>query len=93
MIKRFNSYATKIGRRLHVTKADLFSRTRKQDVSDARHILFWLCKESGMTIAYIQKYCKVNRLDVTHPAIIHGINQVDSMMNEDMEDLIKTFNV
>lgn len=87
---KFNKYATNVARRFRIRKSDLFSTKRKQELSDARHILFWISLNSGITISYIQKYCKHNGLKISHPAVIHGVSKIDSMMNEDMEDLIKT---
>ncbi len=88
--KNFNRFATNVAKRLKVAKGDLFSTNRKQEVCDARHLLFWVSYKSGIAISYIQKYCDESGLEISHPAVIHGINKIDAMMNKDMEELIKT---
>lgn len=87
---KFNKYATNVARRFKIKKSDLFSSKRKQELSDARHILFWMSINSGITISYVQKYCKHNGLSISHPAVIHGVHKIDSLMNTEMEELITT---
>jgi chromosomal replication initiation ATPase DnaA len=78
MIDKFNQLSQKVSKELKVTSRDLYSNTSKRtrDIADARHILFWLCKQEGMTISYIQKFCKLKGLKISHSAIIHGVNKV-----------------
>ena len=88
---KFNKYATNVARKFKIKKSDLFSTKRKQEFSDARHVLFWVSIKSGITISYIQKYCKHNGLTISHPAVIHGVSKIDSMEHDDdMADLINS---
>lgn len=75
-----------------VAKSDLFTATKQQDVVDARQMLFWLCRDAGISISYIQKYLKHNGLSMSHSTIIHGLNRMDSIMEDDdyVKNLMKS---
>jgi len=75
-----------------VAKNDLFTATKKQDIVDARQMLFWLCRDAGISVSYIQKYVKHNGLSITHSTIIHGVNRMSTIMEADdyVNDLMKS---
>ena len=79
----FKEITKKVMSKTKVTKSDLFTATKKQDIVDARQMLFWLCRDAGISISYIQKYVINNGLSITHSTIIHGINRMSSMMDSD----------
>lgn len=79
----FKQHTNVVLRKTNIQKKDLFSITKKQEVVDARHLLFYLCKDSGISISYIQKYLKEYGLDITHSTIIYGVKKISNMMKED----------
>jgi len=79
----FNEVTKRVTNKTKVGKKALFTKTKKQDVVDARQILFWLCRDAGISVSYIQKYAKHNGLSITHSTIIHGVNRMTNMMEED----------
>jgi chromosomal replication initiation ATPase DnaA len=81
----FNQYADKIVDIFDITKEDLFSKSKKREIVDARHLLYYLCYKRPMTISYIQKYMSANGYDIQHSSIIHGINSVSSRVRDDAD--------
>jgi chromosomal replication initiation ATPase DnaA len=79
----FNQYTKKVTSKTKVAKSDLFTTTKKRDVVDARQMLFWLCRDAGISVSYIQKYAKINGLTISHSSIIWGVNRMSEMMETD----------
>ena len=81
----FNQYVDKVISRFGITKEELFSKTKKRECVDARHMLYFLCFHRPMRIKYIQEYMADNGYIINHSAIIHGIKQVDGIIEEDSD--------
>ena len=88
----FKDITKKVMSKTKVAKNDLFTATKKQDIVDARQMLFWLCRDAGISVSYIQKYVKHNGLAITHSTIIHGVNRMSTIMEADdyVNDLMKS---
>jgi len=88
----FKEITKKVMSKTKVGKTDLFTATKKQDIVDARQMLFWLCRDAGISVSYIQKYVKHNGLSITHSTIIHGVNRMSTIMESDdyVNDLMKS---
>ena len=80
LLDKFNQNVSSIMEKMGVTKSELFKVSRKQTIVEARQLLFYKCKEDGMSITYIQKYLQDNGFDVGHSTIIHGINKINSLV-------------
>ena len=87
MIKldKFNKNVSYILENMGLSKSELFKTSKKQAIVDARQILFYVCKQDGMSISYIQKYLKDNGFDVEHSTIIHGINKITGLVQKDKD--------
>ena len=83
----FNQYAERIAARFEVSREDLFTKTKKREVVDARQLLYYLCHKRPMRVHYIQKYMVENGYDIKHSTIIHGINAVKQRIDEDADYL------
>ena len=70
----FDSYAKKIAEVFNLKVEDLFVKSKKRDVVDARQLLYYACSKRPMRIVYIQEFMKRNGYDIGHTSIIHGIN-------------------
>jgi len=79
----FNNYVDKITNLFSIDKNTLFSKTKKREIVDARHILYYLCSIRPMRISYIQRYLETNGYFVQHTSIIHGIKSIKKKMGED----------
>lgn len=81
----FNDYAERIVDVYKIPKEEIFSKNKRMDVVDARHLLYYLCFKRKMQISYIQRYMKVNGYVIGHSSIIHGIKSVETKVNEDSD--------
>jgi chromosomal replication initiation ATPase DnaA len=81
----FNDYADRIVDVYKIPKEEIFSKNKRMDVVDARHLLYYLCFKRKMQISYIQRYMKMNGYVIGHSSIIHGIKSVETKVNEDSD--------
>jgi chromosomal replication initiation ATPase DnaA len=74
-----------------ISPVDLFVKSKRRDIVDARHLLYFLCSERPMRIRYIQQYMEENGYKVGHSTIIHGIKQIreKSEYDTDYQKIIK----
>jgi chromosomal replication initiation ATPase DnaA len=79
----FYQYVDKITDLFRITREDLFSKTKRRDIADARNLLYYLCKSRPMTLVYIQRYMSENGYDIKHSSIIYGIKTVVSKVEDD----------
>ena len=70
----FDSYAQKIAEVFNLKVEDLFVKSKKRDVVDARQLLYYACSKSRMRVVYIQEFMKRNGYDIGHTSILHGIS-------------------
>ena len=81
----FEEYVNKVINLFAITKEELFAKSKRRDLVDARHLLYYLCYHRPMQIRYIQNYMAENGYTVGHSSIIHGINQVSDKTTEDKD--------
>jgi len=87
----FNQYVDRVTELFRIEKADLFTKSKKQELVDARHLLYYLCANRPMKLIYIEKYMAENGYEIKHNSIIHGINSVENKLtnDEDLSSVIK----
>jgi len=81
----FNQYAQKIADLFGVDKQELFVKSKKRDLVDARHLLYYLCFHRPMRLISIQNFMDENGYNISHPSVIHGINTVEQRVAEDAD--------
>lgn len=81
----FNSYANIIAKRFDIAKDDLFKRTKRRDLVDARHLLFYLCAKRPMRVKSIQDYMEQNGYKINHSSVIYGIDAVAEKVKSDKD--------
>lgn len=81
----FNQYVEKISDLFGISKDELFSKSKKRELVDARHLVYYLCSKRPMQITYIQKYMNEAGYDITHSSIIHGISAVEQKIAKDKD--------
>tara|TARA_Y100001937_G_C7009022_1_gene280066 strand:+ start:460 stop:753 length:294 start_codon:yes stop_codon:yes gene_type:complete len=81
----FDKYATAIADRFHLTLDEMFSKTKKREIVDARQMLYFLSRERPIRISYIQKFMEDNGHIVTHSTIIHGYNKAKESVDNDQD--------
>ncbi len=83
--KAFNDYVEKVTDLFKISQEDLFAKSKRRDIVDARHLLYYLCFNRPMQIRYIQEYMERSGYKVGHSTIIHGIDQVKDKVNDDVD--------
>jgi chromosomal replication initiation ATPase DnaA len=89
--KAFDEYVAKVCDLFNLTPSELFKKSKRRDIVDARHLLYFLCYKRPMQIRYIQEYMGSNGYEVGHSTIIHGIETVKEKVTAD-NDYELTFN-
>lgn len=82
-VKIFQNYVDSVREIFGLSEKEMFTKTKKRDVVDARHLLYYLCYTRPMRLKYIQDYMSDKGYDVKHSTIIHGINIVEDKIKED----------
>lgn len=81
----FYQYVDRVTDLFGISRDELFSKSKKRNLVDARQLLYYLCSNRPIQITYIQKYMKDNGYDVCHSVIIHGINVMKNKVEEDRD--------
>lgn len=79
----FNQYVERISHLFNVSEEELFSKSKKRELVDARHLLYYLCSQRPMRINYIQKYMNDKGYVIQHSSIIHGIKVIEEKLKND----------
>ncbi|MDA9247086.1 hypothetical protein N9P25_02040 [Flavobacteriaceae bacterium] len=97
--KIFDDYVMAVAKKFSLTIEEMFAPSRRQDLVDARQMLYYLCMERPIRISYIQRFLETYDFKVTHSTIIHGYNKakesmkIDADVNDSINDILKTTNV
>jgi chromosomal replication initiation ATPase DnaA len=83
----FDRYTDLVCKRFDISREMLFSKTKKREIVDARQLLFFLCYNRPMSMAYIQKFMLKGGLNIAHTSIIKGIRNIEDKLKYD-EDYI-----
>jgi chromosomal replication initiation ATPase DnaA len=81
----FNQYVDRIVEFFSIDKEELFSKCKKRELVDARHLLYYLCFMRPMKKKYIENYMRDNGYSIRHHSIIHGIEVVKEKLKLDQD--------
>jgi chromosomal replication initiator protein len=81
----FNQYVERVSDLFGISKDEIFSKSKKRELVDARHLVYYLCSKRPMQITYIQKYMNEAGYDIKHSSIIHGIASVEQKIADDKD--------
>lgn len=84
----FKEYTKKVSNLFSISEKDVFTKTKRRVVVDARHLLYYLCFQRRMQIKYIQRYMSEQGYEIGHSSIIYGKDQVAQKVEDD-EDYLK----
>jgi chromosomal replication initiation ATPase DnaA len=79
----FTAYAEQIAHVYGLTQEELFQSSREAKYSQARHMLYYLCRKRPMTLKQIQEYMVEKGHSTHHSSIIHGVNRIQELMDSD----------
>lgn len=81
----FNQYVQKITKLFGITKDELFLKSRKRNIVDARQLLYYLCFNRQMQIVIIKDFMRHNGYNIDYPSVVNGIHKVDQKIKEDRD--------
>lgn len=81
----FNQYLERVANLFELDKSDIFSKSKKREFVDARHLIYYLCAKRPMQLTYIQKYMAENGYIIQHSSVIHGIASVKEKIKLDKD--------
>jgi chromosomal replication initiation ATPase DnaA len=81
----FNQYAERVSDLFRISKEELFSKSKKRELVDARYLLYYLCSKRPMRVNYIEKYMSDNGYHIKHSSIIHGISVTEKRLETDKD--------
>lgn len=87
----FYQYVDKLCELFSITRDDLVSTNKRGDLSDARHLLYYLCSERQISISNILKYLSEIGINTSHSTVIYGIKMVKEKVKSD-KDYVQVIN-
>tara|TARA_R110000868_G_scaffold800_3_gene5892 strand:+ start:4612 stop:4914 length:303 start_codon:yes stop_codon:yes gene_type:complete len=81
----FYQYVERITDLFQIKSEDLFSKNKRRDLVDARHLLYYLCTVRHIPLSIARKYMADNGYIIPHQSIAHGIKQVKRKLEEDKD--------
>lgn len=81
----FNQYVDRVCELFNIKKTDIFSKSKKRNLVDARHLIYYLCFKRPMQITYIQQFMGNNGYNIEHSSVIHGVAAVDKKISDDKD--------
>ena len=85
----FNIYVQKVCDIFSIEEELLFEKIKRQDVVDARHLLYYLCSQRFMKVVYIMEYMAEKGYVIGNSSVQYGINAVKKRAKKDAD--YKTF--
>tara|TARA_R110001632_G_scaffold50941_1_gene126891 strand:- start:22221 stop:22517 length:297 start_codon:yes stop_codon:yes gene_type:complete len=83
--KIFEKYVIEVSKQFAIDPSSIFTKDKRRDIADARHLLYYLCFVRPMSKVYIQEYMSDNGYDINHSSIIHGIKVVEGKLKKDQD--------
>ena len=81
----FNQYVERVSNLFGITLEEFFAKSKKRNLVDARHLVYFLCSRRNIQIVYIEKFMRNNNHDVFRTSISHGIKSVSEKIEEDKD--------
>lgn len=81
----FNQYVDRITTLFRVSREELFSKSKKIALADARHLLYYLCYKRNMNLVTIESLMGDNGYKIAHSNVMHGIRKIDTRVKEDKD--------
>ena len=81
----FNNYASTVSRVFDIELSDIFTKTKKRQNVEARHMLYYLSYHRPMSLVEIQRYMAEHGYMIGHSSILYGIGQADEKVRHDRD--------
>ena len=81
----FDAYADAIANKFHLTLGEMYTKTRKREVVEARQMLYFLAKERPIRLSYIKRFMEENGHAVTHSNILYSYKKAKELIDGDAD--------
>ena len=83
--KLFKKFIERILEHMEISHADLFEKSRKKSVVEARQLLYYLCFKRGMRPTEIKDYMTREGHSIEHTTILYGIREITNTIDYDKD--------
>ena len=81
----FDKYVERICKRYNITPEQLFTKTKKANIVDARHLLYYVCYNRPMRLINLQEYMGNNGYEIKNSSLLYGISTIKEKMSTDKD--------
>lgn len=81
----FNQYLDKICKMFYLKPDEVFTKTKKRSIVDARQLLFYLCVRKGIQLHYIIDWCGEHGYKLNYSSLISGMRHMEKKIAEDRD--------
>lgn len=81
----FNQYVERVSQLFSITNEDFFSKSKKRNLVDARHLVYFLCLRRNIKVISIKNFMENNNHEIFRTSITHGIKSVSKKVEEDRD--------
>jgi chromosomal replication initiation ATPase DnaA len=81
----FNQYVERVCILFNISKEEFFSKSRKRNFVDARHLVFFLCSRRNILVVSVADFMKKNGHEIFRTSVTHGIKSVTKKLEEDRD--------
>tara|TARA_R100001510_G_C7642120_1_gene199717 strand:- start:53 stop:388 length:336 start_codon:yes stop_codon:yes gene_type:complete len=87
----FDLYVRRVCAAYVISEQEMFSRTKNNDVTEARQMLFLLCYGRPMRVSKITQFVNDRGLSFHHTAVLYSIDRgMEKLIdNEDFREVVK----
>tara|TARA_R100000935_G_C2805670_1_gene152542 strand:- start:558 stop:860 length:303 start_codon:yes stop_codon:yes gene_type:complete len=79
-------YVVQIAKRFELPTEQMFEKTKRRDIVDARQMLYYLCIDRNIKPSYIKlSLKKFYNFDVERSTILHGNKKAKSLLESDSD--------
>lgn len=90
----FEQYVDRVVDLFKITREDFFKKSKKRNLVDARHLVYYLCSERNIKQISTTEFMRLNGYEIPHQTVLHGIKIVREKIKEDpdYQSIIKEIN-
>lgn len=81
----FNQYVERVCILFNISNEEFFSKSRKRNFVDARHLVFFLCSRRNILVVSVADFMKKNGHEIFRTSVTHGIKSVTKKLEEDRD--------
>lgn len=79
----FNTYTKNICNLFGITETDIFLKSKKRKLSNARHFLYYMCHNRPMEIHEILEYMADSGYNTCNRSVTYGVEQISIKIKRD----------